>query len=76
MVKRSSPRGFTLVELMLVVAIIGILSALAIYGVGAYVANAKSAEALTNVGAIGKAVSGAALRVVPQPGVTNPAPGL
>jgi type IV pilus assembly protein PilA len=71
-----SRRGFTLVELLLVIAIVGVLATLATFGVGRYVAAAKSVEATTNVGAIGKAVSAAAMRVVPTPGVTNPAPGL
>jgi type IV pilus assembly protein PilA len=71
-----SRRGFTLVELMLVIAIVGVLAALATFAVGRYIAAAKSVEATTNVGAIGRAVSAAALRVVPAPGVTNPAPGL
>ncbi|HXK18290.1 MAG TPA: type II secretion system protein [Polyangiaceae bacterium] len=47
-------RGFTLVELMIVVAIVGILAALAIYGVRKYMANAKSAEARNSIGQMGK----------------------
>jgi type IV pilus assembly protein PilA len=52
-------RGFTLVELMIVVAIVGILAALAIYGVTKYMANAKTAEARTSLGQISKDASSA-----------------
>jgi type IV pilus assembly protein PilA len=62
-------RGFTLVELMIVVAIVGILAALAIYGVSKYVANSKTAEARTSVGKIAKDAAAAYQREKLKPGL-------
>ena len=52
-----SERGFTLVELMIVVAIIGILAVLATGSFQSFQAKSKQAEASVNLGAIGKSAA-------------------
>jgi type IV pilus assembly protein PilA len=50
--KMMHSKGFTLIELMIVVAIIGILAAIAIPNYMNYQCKAKQSEAKTNLGAI------------------------
>ena len=51
---KTNRKGFTLIELMIVVAIIGILAAVAIPGFMQYIKNSKTSEAKTNLNAISK----------------------
>lgn len=51
--QRNREKGFTLIELMIVVAILGILAAIAIPNFMRFQAKSKQSEAKTNLGAIG-----------------------
>jgi len=73
-IRRTLKRGFTLIELMIVVAIIGILAVLAIYGVSRYLKSAKTAEAANNLGSIQKNATEALTREK-MLGTTAPKPG-
>jgi type IV pilus assembly protein PilA len=57
MIKKQAQAGFTLIELMIVVAIIGILAAVAIPAYSDYTVKAKVANALSAAGSLKTAVA-------------------
>lgn len=57
MIRKSKHGGFTLLEMMTVVAILGLLAALAIPGYTSYVRRSKSSEVATNLNSLFKVAS-------------------
>lgn len=51
---KASSRGFTLMELMVVVVIVGVLSAVAVPSIQKFIRTSRESEATTNLGAIAR----------------------
>jgi prepilin-type N-terminal cleavage/methylation domain-containing protein len=70
--RRRPSRGFTLIELMIAVSIVGVLATLSVAGVTRYVKHARSTEARSGVARIGKLAVGAYERELGTTGVLSP----
>jgi type IV pilus assembly protein PilA len=70
---KKTKEGFTLIELMIVVAIVGVLAVLAVYGVRKYLANAKTAEARNSLGQLAKDAASAVEREKGTTAILGPA---
>jgi type IV pilus assembly protein PilA len=70
---KKTNEGFTLIELMIVVAIVGVLAVLAVYGVRKYLANAKTAEARNSLGQLAKDAATAVEREKGTQAILGPA---
>jgi prepilin-type N-terminal cleavage/methylation domain-containing protein len=72
--EEASQAGFTLIELMIVVAIIGILAAVAIPAYSDYTAKAKVANAMSAVDSLKTAVALCAQKLAAMPPTASPPP--
>lgn len=72
---RADPQGFTLIELMIVIAIIGIIAAIAIPAMSSYTEKAKIAQAVSDLDRIYKAMVLLEVDTEEWPGGVSPGSG-